>query len=142
MGAIPLADSIRRSLDQHGTGARAVIVGIRPEDFEDAVVADEAPPDRRIRGQAKLVEALGSELMVHFFIDAKQAVTAEVRELAQDVGDERTVQQLEADMPPRTTLVGRFGARSRVHEGDQIEAAVDTRALHFFDPETALGIYD
>ena len=39
-------------------------------------------------------------------------------------------------------LVGRFGARSRVREGDAIEVAVDTRSLHFFDPETALGIYD
>ena len=40
------------------------------------------------------------------------------------------------------TMVGRFGARSRVRLGDEIEVAVDTRALHFFDPETGLGIYD
>jgi multiple sugar transport system ATP-binding protein len=39
-------------------------------------------------------------------------------------------------------IVGRFGARSRVREGEQVEAAVDTRALHFFDAETGLGIYD
>jgi multiple sugar transport system ATP-binding protein len=38
--------------------------------------------------------------------------------------------------------VGRFSPRSRVAQGDQIEVAVDTRTLHFFDPETALGIYD
>ena len=42
----------------------------------------------------------------------------------------------------QTTMVGRFGARSRVREGDQAEVAVDTRALHFFDPETGLGIYE
>jgi multiple sugar transport system ATP-binding protein len=54
----------------------------------------------------------------------------------------QTVQQLEADMPASTTVVGRFGPRSRVRQGDQIEAAIDTRALHFFDPETGLGIYD
>jgi multiple sugar transport system ATP-binding protein len=121
---------------------REVVLGVRPEDLEDVALVPDAPTDRRLKGTVELTEALGSELMVHFSIDAKQAVTAEVRELAQDVGDERTVQQLEADMPPSTTLVGRFGARSRVHEGDQIEAAVDTRALHFFDPETGLGIYD
>ena len=39
-------------------------------------------------------------------------------------------------------MVGRFGARSRLNEGENIEVAVDTRALHFFDPETGLGIYD
>jgi multiple sugar transport system ATP-binding protein len=39
-------------------------------------------------------------------------------------------------------MIGRFGARSRVQEGDAIEVAVDTRALHFFDPDTGAGIYD
>jgi multiple sugar transport system ATP-binding protein len=40
------------------------------------------------------------------------------------------------------TMVGRFGARSRVRAGEEATVAVDTRALHFFDPETGLGIYD
>jgi multiple sugar transport system ATP-binding protein len=39
-------------------------------------------------------------------------------------------------------LVGRFGARSRVKPGEQVTAVVDTRALHFFDPENGMGIYD
>ena len=40
-------------------------------------------------------------------------------------------------------LVGRFGARSRVREAEEtVRSRVDTRALHFFDPETGLGIYD
>ena len=39
-------------------------------------------------------------------------------------------------------MVGRFGARSRARIGEPIEVAVDTRALHFFEPETGLGIYD
>jgi multiple sugar transport system ATP-binding protein len=39
-------------------------------------------------------------------------------------------------------VIGRFNARSRAHQGDEVEVAVDTRALHFFDPETGLGIYD
>jgi multiple sugar transport system ATP-binding protein len=121
---------------------KEVVLGVRPEDLEDVALVPDAPADRRLKGTVELTEALGSELMVHFSIDARQAVTAEVRELAQDVGDERTVQQLEADMPASTTVVGRFGPRSRVRQGDQIEAAVDTRALHFFDPETGLGIYD
>jgi multiple sugar transport system ATP-binding protein len=39
-------------------------------------------------------------------------------------------------------IVGRFDPHSQVKEGDTAEVAVDTRALHFFDPETGLGIYD
>jgi multiple sugar transport system ATP-binding protein len=39
-------------------------------------------------------------------------------------------------------VVGRFGARSRVKVGEEVTAVVDTRALHFFDPETGMGIYD
>jgi multiple sugar transport system ATP-binding protein len=66
-----------------------------------------------------------------------------VLELAEDVGDDRAVQQLEeGDLPASTTLVGRFGARSKVKEGDSIEVAVDPRSLHFFDPDTGLGIYE
>ena len=73
---------------------------------------------------------------MHFSIDAKQAATEEMRELAKDVGDERVVAQLDDGATAATLLVGRFGARSRVKIGDQVEVAVDTRALHFFDPET------
>jgi hypothetical protein len=38
--------------------------------------------------------------------------------------------------------VARFNSRSQVREGQTIEIAVDVRALHFFDTETGLGIYD
>jgi multiple sugar transport system ATP-binding protein len=115
---------------------RKVILGIRPEDLEDAALAGDTPPDRRLKGTVELREALGSEIMVHFSIDARPALTEDVRELARDVGEE-----LE-DEATTTTMVGRFGARSRVREGEAAEIAVDTRALHFFDPENGAGIYD
>jgi multiple sugar transport system ATP-binding protein len=138
---LPLGED---TLEQHpGLTAyegREVVLGIRPEDLEDAALVQGEGP--RLEGTVDLREALGSEVLAHFTIAAKQAVTDEVRELAKDVGDDRTVEQLEADMPDETTLVGRFGARSRISEGDRIQVAVDTRALHFFDPETGLGIYD
>jgi multiple sugar transport system ATP-binding protein len=118
---------------------RTVVLGIRPEDLEDVALATDTPADRRLRGDVTLTEALGSEIMVHFTMDAKQAVTDDVRELAADSGDDR-VQQLEDK--PHATLVGRFGARSRVRPGQPVEMAVDSRALHFFDPDTGMGIYD
>jgi multiple sugar transport system ATP-binding protein len=118
---------------------RTVVLGIRPEDLEDVVLSADTPPDRRLRGDVTLTEALGSEIMVHFTIDGKQAVTEDVRELAADAGDDRVER---AEQQPHAALVGRFGARSRVRAGQPAEVAVDSRALHFFDPETGMGIYD
>jgi multiple sugar transport system ATP-binding protein len=114
---------------------RTVIVGVRPENLEDASLVEDAPEDARLRGRVDLTEALGSELMVHFTIEAKPAVTEDVKELARDVGE--TVSE-EAD---ETEMVGRFDPHSRARQGETIEAVVDTRSLHFFDPETGAGIY-
>jgi multiple sugar transport system ATP-binding protein len=120
---------------------RSIVVGIRPEHLEDAALVPDAPADRRLRGTVLLREALGSEIMAHFSVDARPALTEDVRELAQDLGDERAVQEVEAGAA-QTEMVGRFGARSTVQKGEVAEIAVDTGALHFFDPETGLGIYD
>jgi multiple sugar transport system ATP-binding protein len=119
---------------------QTVILGIRPEHLEDATLAPDTPADRRLKGTVHLRESLGSEVMVHLQIDAKPALTEDVKELAQDT-DAVAVQGLD-ETALHTTMVGRFGARSRVREGDEVEVAVDTRTLHFFDPETGLGIYD
>jgi multiple sugar transport system ATP-binding protein len=117
-----------------------VIVGIRPEDLEDAALAPDTPEDRRLHGNVALKEALGSEIMVHFDVEAKPAFTEDVRELAQDT-DAVSVQKA-AKGKAQTTMIGRFGSRSRVREGEVAQVAVDTRSLHFFDPETGLGIYE
>jgi multiple sugar transport system ATP-binding protein len=121
---------------------KKVVLGIRPEDLEDAAVAKDVPADRRLHGKVELIEALGSEIMAHFTIDAPPALTEDVRELAQDVGDERAVKEAAEGSKQHTTMVGRFDPRAEVKEGEIAEVAVDTRGLHFFDPETGLGIYD
>jgi multiple sugar transport system ATP-binding protein len=139
----------RIALDQEFVSARPalrsyegkkVVLGIRPEDLEDAAVAPDAPADKRIHGKVELTEALGSEIMAHFTVDAPPALTDDVRELAQDLGAEHTVTEREEQQ--YTTMVGRFDSRSKVKEGETAEVAVDTRGLHFFDPESGLGIYD
>jgi multiple sugar transport system ATP-binding protein len=114
---------------------RIVILGIRPEDLEDAELAADLPADKQLQGEVMLREALGAEVMVHFTIDARPALTEDVRELARDVGEE-------LEEGSTTTMVGRFGPRTRVREGEPARVAIDTRALHFFDPATGAGIYD
>src|ERR1700747_3040425 len=104
-----------------------IVLGIRPEDLQDAALISDSSSATHLRGQAELTEALGSEIMVHFSIKARHASTQDVRELAPPPA---------SATPP---LVGRFGARSRVRPGQPIEVAVDTRSLHFFDPHSGLG---
>jgi multiple sugar transport system ATP-binding protein len=123
-----------------GYAGRDVIVGIRPEHLEDAALEPDAPADRRLRGAVSLREALGSEIMVHFEIDATAAMTEDVRELAEDT-DAVAVQEATKETA-HTTMIGRFGARSPVREGETAEVVVDTRSLHFFDPQSGLGIYE
>jgi multiple sugar transport system ATP-binding protein len=120
---------------------RPVILGIRPEDLEDAALAADAPADRTINGEVQLTEALGSEVMVHFSIDATPAITDEVRELQKDAGTAE-MGAIAVEAAGGATMVGRFGARSKARKGEPTKVVVDTRALHFFDPETGLGIYD
>jgi len=114
---------------------QAIVLGIRPEDMEDAAIAgDDVGP--RLRGRVELREALGADVLVHFAVAARPAVTEDVRELAEDVGDDR----LRSQDAAAATLVGRFSPRTRVVEGDTVEVSVDRNALHFFDPQTGLAI--
>ncbi|HEY6052998.1 MAG TPA: sn-glycerol-3-phosphate ABC transporter ATP-binding protein UgpC [Gaiellaceae bacterium] len=115
---------------------RDVVVGIRPEHLEDAALAPDTPADQRLQGRVLLREALGSELVVHLTVDARPAMTEDVRELAEDTGAAELAQS-----ETEATLVGRFGARARVRDGETTTIAVDTGALHFFDPASGLGIY-
>jgi multiple sugar transport system ATP-binding protein len=137
--AIP-AETVSTRPALAGYAGRTVILGIRPEDLEDAALATDTPGDRRLHGTTGLTEALGSEIMVHFAIAAKPAVTEDVRELAEDLGDDRAVSELAEG--GEATFVGRFSPRSKAAAGQALEVAVDTRSLHFFDPDSGLGIYD
>jgi len=110
-----------------GFVGRQVVVGIRPEDMEDAAVQPDHPSDQRIQSTVRLVESLGAEVMVHFDLDAASV----------DSGDPDAAQD---DGSRNGAAVGRFSPRSSARAGDEIVVAVDTARLHFFDPETRLAI--
>jgi len=139
--ALTLPDGLLRSRPAlAGYVGRRVVLGIRPEGLEDAALEEDAPPERRIQGVVVLREPLGSEIVAHFEVDAPPALTEDVRELARDVGQESTVRAPD-EGDAKTTMVGRFGPRSRIRNGDVIDVAVDLSAVHFFDLDTGLGIY-
>lgn len=119
-----------------------VVFGVRPEDLEDATLAPEHPADRRLRSSADLVEAMGSDVNVHFPVQAPFVLTEDTRELARDVGGEALDELVEGSMRAETTFVGRFAPKTDVREGRQIEIAVDTTRLHFFDMESGASIWN
>jgi multiple sugar transport system ATP-binding protein len=119
---------------------RTVVVGIRPEDMEDASLVSGAPADRRIRADVELREALGSDVVVHFTLDAPPALTDDVRELAVDVGAE-ALEKLDQSTD-RTTVVARLNPRTTADVGRKLELVLDVHRLHFFDADTANAIYD
>jgi multiple sugar transport system ATP-binding protein len=116
-----------------------IVLGVRPEALEDAALADEALP--RLQGRVELCEALGPEKLVHFAVQARHPRTEDMRELAEDAGDEPGVAPLRSgEDESDATVVGRFSPDTRVAEGEAVEVAVDPRHLHFFDPGTGRAI--
>jgi multiple sugar transport system ATP-binding protein len=121
---------------------RKVVLGIRPEDMEDASLVTDAPTDRRISSTVGLREALGSDVLVHFMVKAPQAMTEHVLELASDVGQEALDQVEQGAQTGESNFIARLNPRTKAREGDPIELVVDTRRLHFFDPDDGSGIYE
>ncbi|HVU76579.1 MAG TPA: ATP-binding cassette domain-containing protein [Gaiellaceae bacterium] len=115
---------------------RRVIVGIRPESIQDAMLVPDAPREHLLHGTVELREALGPELFIHF--TAPRVELAETESIADLPRDAGTVGM---NTDAGALLVGRFSANSEARKGAPVDAVVDTAALHFFDPETGLGIY-
>ena len=105
---------------------KSVIFGVRPEDFEDATMADDRLELPRLKAKVELVESLGSEIIAHF--DIGQTRLADVDPDA------------ESDLSNNVPTVGRFDPRSSARIGDEIEVVLDVQRLHFFDVETQISI--
>jgi len=107
-----------------------VVVGIRPEDFEDASVASDSPEDRRMNAKVRLVEALGSELVVHFAVDAKTV----------NSGDPDAPE--ESQIEGAANAVARFSPTSRVRADDDVQIAIASEKIHYFDAQSHEAIWD
>jgi len=119
-----------------GDDGRRVVVGVRPEHLEDVALAPATPAERRLRGRVRLRELLGSEVVVHFEVEAAPVVTDETRDLAEDVDASALTELDHLRAARRTAFVGRFAADAPTQEGTVAEIAVAPGALRFFDPDT------
>jgi len=129
IGEVPLGDPMRRALEASGRGAKQVIAGIRPEDFEDAaVVGDTNGRGHTFDTEVSLTESMGSEIYAYFEFEGGQAQSDALQELAEDAGT--------ADVPGGgdARVVARLDPTSEVRQGARARLWMDTNKLHLFDP--------
>ena len=105
-----------------------VVVGIRPEDMEDAAVAPDHPADQRLEATIDVREALGAETLMHFVVEAPPV----------ESGDPDALDELGEEDKSRSTA--RFSAATMARPGDRIQVNVETSKMHFFDRASHLAI--
>ena len=135
LGDFPLGDRMRREIEKSGSG-REVIVGLRPEHFEDAALV--SPENRRqgvvFRTGIDVLESMGSDVYVYFTRDIAAGVNAaELEELARDSGRADTGGSGD-------TVVARLDAATGIREGADAELWADARSLHVFDPSSGRNL--
>ncbi|MEU1590859.1 sn-glycerol-3-phosphate ABC transporter ATP-binding protein UgpC [Micromonospora sp. NPDC005710] len=134
LGKVPIGDRVRRELES-ADAPRELILGIRPEHFEDAELIDD---DTRRRGMefeapVDIVESMGSDKYVYFTVEGEKASAAELEELAADAGA--------ADFAGAGgNLVTRLSAESPVAEGQSRRVWFNLEKIHLFDPATGRNL--
>ncbi|WP_326568456.1 sn-glycerol-3-phosphate ABC transporter ATP-binding protein UgpC [Amycolatopsis rhabdoformis] len=134
LGTTPLTDRVRR-MAEAADAPRELIVGVRPENFEDASLIDAA---QRTAGSTftahiDVLESMGSEKFAHFTVEGEVATSAELAELAADSGS--------ADVPGAESLiVARLSAESRAAENTDLEIWFDADKVKLFDPSNGRNL--
>ena len=113
-----------------------VVLGIRPEDIEDVEHARNG--GGRLTAEIDIREDMGSEVFAHFAIDAEPVETREVLEAMEE---EDVPEAVRERMRRGVPFIARLERGTSAKENEQLELVVDTKRLHFFDPETGAGIY-
>jgi multiple sugar transport system ATP-binding protein len=128
IGTVTLPDQMRRALEQRG-GGRDMILGIRPENFEDdALVSDDARPHGiTFTASMDVLESMGSDVFAYFTLEGGPAQSSALEELAHDSG--RADTGSDSDQ-----IVARLDSATKVREGEGAQLWADTRSVHVFDP--------
>src|ERR1700760_704596 len=131
----PPTGRVRQALERAGA-PRDLMVGIRPENFEDAALVPAAARDTGLtfRATIDVVESMGSDVFVYFTKEFTGDVSsAELQELAQDSGSADTGASGES-------ITARLDTETTAREGQESELWADLRTMHVFNPETGANI--
>lgn len=134
IGDLRLPGEMRRRLELGNRGGRrGVIVGIRPEHFEDAMLVTLPATGHIIKAKIEVLEALGSDSYAHFTVDSPRITSRELEELA----DETSVG---SSAEGGVQVVARLAAASAIKQGREARLWVDTSQLHLFDHDTGRSL--
>ncbi|MFE2429213.1 ABC transporter ATP-binding protein [Streptomyces sp. NPDC059373] len=132
LGVLPMQDRVRQTLARENA-PRELLVGFRPEDFEDATLVDPSRSGVTFTVTVDVMESLGSDVFVHFTDPGGRASTSELDELAADSGLTDTGET-------GHQVVARLSAETRAREGQPIELWLNTLKGHIFDPATGVNL--
>ncbi|MBQ0927428.1 ABC transporter ATP-binding protein [Saccharopolyspora endophytica] len=130
LGDVPLPERLRKAAEA-ADAPRDLVLGIRPEHFEDAALVDDAVKTRgaTFTGEVDVVEEMGSDKYVYFTLQGAKASSAELDELAADSGS--------SEVPTDDgQVVTRLSVESRARENEQLSVWFDTDKIHLFNPKT------
>jgi multiple sugar transport system ATP-binding protein len=129
IGRLPLSPQLRQALES-GNSGRQVIVGIRPEDFEDASLVQAADQAKgvKFRTTIDVVESMGSDVFIYF--TQESGLTAKTDQLADLAADSGA-----AELGSAETVTARLDPTTRIKEGDSAELWADVSSMHIFDPD-------
>ena len=131
-------DSIKCSADENKKlkefDGQEIVLGIRPEAFEDSQYANSKEFSEKLNAKVTLLEQLGSDSYIHFYKDIKPVQTEAIEEILADEGEDITV------LGDNTKFIARVNPNSTVKEGRQIALAIDPSKLHYFDPSSGNAI--
>ena len=113
---------------------KEIVLGIRPEAFEDSVYANDKEFTEQININVSLLEQLGSDTYIHFYKDIPPVQTKAIEEILADEGEDLSA------LGTETKFIARINPNATIEEGQNINLAIDPSKLHYFDPETGLAI--
>ena len=130
IGRLPLSPQLRQALES-GNPDRQVIVGIRPEEIEDASLVQDADQAKGVKFRATIdvVESMGSDVFIYF--TQESGLTAKTDQLADLAADSGA-----AELGSAETVTARLDPTTQIKEGDSAELWADVSSMHIFDPDT------
>ena len=118
----------------NGYEGKEIVLGIRPEAFEDSVYANKKEFTEELNIDVSLLEQLGSDTYIHFYKDINPVQTEAIEEILADEGEDISV------LGTQTKFIARINPNATIEEGQNINLAINPSKLHFFDPESGLAI--
>jgi multiple sugar transport system ATP-binding protein len=116
---------------------RTVVVGIRPENLEDAALVPGAAPESVLEVSVELREELGAEVNAHCTVGVPPLQVAAVA-----IGDSEPDAAEIEEVPQIPAIIARLDPRTAIREGERARIYVDLDSLHFFDPDTGDSLRD